>query len=83
MSTDWEDAKCRASDFDLFFSQGKNQIRKAKNICRGLNMDGERACPILEQCFIFATFEEPQYFGIWGASTPDERQRFRSIYKAA
>ena len=38
--------------------------RAAKRICK--------TCPIMEQCFTYA-LETHQRYGIWGATSPDER----------
>lgn len=73
-------AKCRGMSQDLFFGKeyhGRQrhrptltsiEIRRAKAICA--------VCPVLHQCFSFAMENEEEY-GIWGGTTPRERQRLR------
>ncbi len=41
-----------------------------------------RACPVREDCLLFA-FETKQVDGIWGGTTEDERRRLRRAWVAA
>jgi WhiB family transcriptional regulator, redox-sensing transcriptional regulator len=71
---DWRaDGACAQRDPDLFFpisSTGPalEQIAKAKAICRG--------CPVQRPCLDFA-LEHDLGYGIWGGTTPQDRQAWR------
>jgi len=71
---DWRKAgACARADPDLFFpisSTGRalGQIAKAKAICA--------ACPVRQPCLDFA-LEHDLAHGIWGGTTPAERQEQR------
>jgi WhiB family transcriptional regulator, redox-sensing transcriptional regulator len=71
---DWRTAgACAQADPDLFFpisSAGRAlvQIAKAKAICA--------ACPVRQPCLEFA-LEHDLVHGIWGGTTPAERQAWR------
>ena len=47
---------------------------EAKAVCTG-KFDN-RVCPLLEQCLEFA-LENNERFGIWGGTTPAEREKIR------
>lgn len=71
-----EQSNCREVDSDLFFldplARGKNKRDKenaAKKVCRG--------CPVITQCLSHA-LAVPEYFGVWGGMTADERNRILS-----
>ena len=71
-----EESNCREVDSDLFFldplARGKNKRDKenaAKKVCRG--------CPVIAQCLSHA-LAVPEYFGVWGGMTADERNRILS-----
>jgi len=64
---------CLTADPDLFFpitpaGPGEQQIARAKNICAG--------CKVQRQCLDFAMSRD-QVYGIWGGTTPEDRQRER------
>jgi WhiB family redox-sensing transcriptional regulator len=64
---------CRSVDPDLFFpisstGSAAKQIARAKVICAG--------CRVRRECLEFA-LSHVQTYGIWGGTTPDERQRDR------
>jgi WhiB family transcriptional regulator, redox-sensing transcriptional regulator len=66
-------AACLLADPDLFFpisSSGpaERQITRAKRICAG--------CPVQQPCLEFALSQGLAY-GIWGGTTPEDRQRDR------
>jgi WhiB family transcriptional regulator, redox-sensing transcriptional regulator len=66
-------AACLSADPDLFFpisstGPAERQIARAKVICAG--------CPVRKQCLEFALTHE-QTYGIWGGTTPQDRQRDR------
>jgi WhiB family transcriptional regulator, redox-sensing transcriptional regulator len=66
-------AACLSADPDLFFpisSTGlaERQIARAKAICAG--------CPVRGECLEFAVTHD-QVHGIWGGTTPEDRQRDR------
>jgi WhiB family redox-sensing transcriptional regulator len=64
---------CLTADPDLFFpispaGPGEMQITRAKSICAG--------CEVQRQCLEFALAHD-QVYGIWGGTTPEDRQRER------
>ena len=66
-------AACLSADPDLFFpvsstGPAKRQIARAKVICAG--------CPVRSECLEFAVTHD-QTHGIWGGTTPQDRQRDR------
>ncbi len=73
-ATDWRSAgACLNADPDLFFpismtGRALEQIAKAKSICA--------RCAVQRQCLEFARAHDPIY-GIWGGTTPEDRQRTR------
>ena len=73
-AADWRaDGACAHADSDLFFpvsmrGPALTQVARAKAICAG--------CPVSEQCLSFALEHEPGH-GIWGGTTPEERQQVR------
>jgi WhiB family redox-sensing transcriptional regulator len=70
----WRSAgACLTADPDLFFpispgGPGEEQIAVAKAICA--------ECGVRRECLEFALTHEPVY-GIWGGTTPEDRQRDR------
>ena len=73
-ATNWRSAAaCLLADPDLFFpissaGPAERQITRAKTICGG--------CAVREKCLEFALSHELSY-GIWGGTTPEDRQRDR------
>ena len=78
-TVEWDDgdwrhlAACRSTEPDLFFpistkGPGDKQITRAKVICAG--------CQVKRECLEFAMTHDLTY-GIWGGSTPEDRQRER------
>jgi WhiB family transcriptional regulator, redox-sensing transcriptional regulator len=73
-ATNWRSAgACLSADPDLFFpisSTGlaERQITQAKVICAG--------CQVRRECLEFALAHD-QVYGIWGGTTPEDRQRDR------
>jgi WhiB family transcriptional regulator, redox-sensing transcriptional regulator len=73
-ATDWRSsAACRSADPDLFFPLSSaggadQQIGRAKTICAG--------CRVRRECLDYALAEDQNY-GIWGGTTPEDRQRAR------
>jgi WhiB family transcriptional regulator, redox-sensing transcriptional regulator len=66
-------AACLSADPDLFFpisatGPAERQIARAKRICAG--------CAVRPQCLEFALAHD-QAYGIWGGTTPEDRQRDR------
>jgi WhiB family transcriptional regulator, redox-sensing transcriptional regulator len=66
-------AACLSADPDLFFpisstGPAERQIARAKTICAG--------CPVRRECLEFALAHD-QAHGIWGGTTPEDRQRDR------
>jgi WhiB family redox-sensing transcriptional regulator len=73
-AANWRSAgACRSADPDLFFpissaGPGERQIARAKMICAG--------CQVQRECLEFALVHG-QVYGIWGGTTPEDRQRDR------
>jgi len=73
-ATNWRSAAaCLLADPDLFFpissaGPAERQIARAKKICAG--------CPVRQECLEFALSHD-QAYGIWGGTTPEDRQRDR------
>lgn len=73
-------ALCGDLDPEWFYPESyltrecREQIAVAKNICT--------RCPVVVECLRWAV-ETDQRHGIWGATTPDERQRLRRRKRAA
>jgi len=73
-TTNWRSAgACLSADPDLFFpisatGPAEKQIARAKLICAG--------CTVRLECLEFA-MNHDQLFGIWGGTTPEDRQRER------
>ena len=64
---------CLSADPDLFFpisstGPAERQIARAKMICAG--------CQVRSECLDFALSHD-QTYGIWGGTTPEDRQRHR------
>jgi len=72
--TNWRSAgACLSADPDLFFpistsGPAQRQIARAKMICAG--------CGVRQECLQFAMSHD-QLYGIWGGTTPEDRQRDR------
>jgi len=70
----WRSAgACVSVDPDLFFpitttGPAEKQIAQAKMICAG--------CQVRRECLEFAMTHD-QVYGIWGGTTPEDRQRAR------
>ena len=73
-AANWRSAgACLSADPDLFFpissaGPGERQIARAKMICAG--------CQVRQECLEFALAHD-QVYGIWGGTTPEDRQRAR------
>jgi WhiB family redox-sensing transcriptional regulator len=73
-ATNWRAAgACLTADPDLFFpistkGPAEQQIIRAKTICAG--------CGVRRECLEFALSHDLVY-GIWGGTTPEDRQRAR------
>ena len=73
-ATNWRSAgACLSADPDLFFpisatGLAERQIAQAKIICAG--------CGVRRECLDFALSHD-QVYGIWGGTTPEDRQRDR------
>jgi WhiB family transcriptional regulator, redox-sensing transcriptional regulator len=73
-ATNWRSAgACLSADPDLFFpisttGPAEKQIARAKAICAG--------CAVRLECLEFAMTHD-QLYGIWGGTTPEDRQRER------
>ena len=76
----WRSAgACLAADPDLFFpisatGPAEQQISRAKVICAG--------CGVRKECLEFAMSHD-QVYGIWGGTTPEDRQRARRRLRRA
>jgi WhiB family redox-sensing transcriptional regulator len=70
----WRSAgACLSADPELFFpistrGPAEQQIKRAKMICEG--------CTVRRECLEFAMSHD-QTYGIWGGTTPEDRQRQR------
>jgi len=73
-AANWRSAgACLSADPDLFFpisstGPAEKQIARAKMICAG--------CAVRRECLEFA-LTLGQSYGIWGGTTPEDRQRDR------
>lgn len=56
---------CKPEQMELFFSELKSKVAKAKAICD--------TCPVKLECLEFALNDKIE-FGIFGGVTPDERK---------
>jgi WhiB family redox-sensing transcriptional regulator len=67
----YKEAGCRDLGFQTFFpGRGKSkQIRYAITICE--------KCPVRFECLEYAMKENIEY-GVWGGSTPEERQDWKT-----
>jgi WhiB family transcriptional regulator, redox-sensing transcriptional regulator len=71
---DWRaDGACMHADPDLFFpvsatGRALEQIAQAKALCA--------RCPVRQECLDFA-YEHDVIHGIWGGTTPEDRQQAR------
>ena len=76
----WRSAgACQAADPDLFFpisatGPAEQQIARAKVICA--------ECGVRKECLDFAMSHD-QVYGIWGGTTPEDRQRARRRMRRA
>lgn len=61
------DGLCRDGDVDLFFREDELSVKLAKRICAD--------CPVQSSCRTYAVSAEE--FGVWGGTTPAERNRIR------
>ena len=79
-AANWRSAgACLSADPDLFFpispvGLGERQIARAKTICAG--------CQVRRECLEFA-ISNGQVHGIWGGTTPEDRQRERRRQRRA
>lgn len=60
------EAACRDHDPELWFLPDAEEL--ARDICH--------QCSVRQLCLIYA-LEKPERFGVWGAYTESERQRFQ------
>jgi len=73
----WNDALCSQTDPEVFFpikGSAQSQARRAKKICN--------KCPMINECLSYAV-KHPELIGIWGATTPREREIIRSKARRA
>lgn len=71
-----EDAACRGYDLDMFFTDSKGGVARAKRICAG--------CPVREECLDEGLrAEDGSRYGIYGGLTPDERTELVGSHAAA
>lgn len=61
-----EQAACRNTSVELFFSDDPADVRAALRLCR--------ACPVQEPCRQQA-MSDREHFGVWGGTTERERRR--------
>ena len=78
--THWrDDAACRDVDPTLYFPLGTGpaaleQAAQAKSVCS--------ACPVVQQCLVFAVTTNQEY-GIWGGLDEEERREVRRQWRRA
>lgn len=68
---------CQVTDPELWFGdqdEGYHYTKTAKEFCN--------QCPVRRQCLEYA-IAAPEVFGIWGGTTPRERQNIRVARRAA
>ena len=72
-------AECRGVPAEVFFTAESDKGHRrdaheetAKKICRG--------CPVLQHCRDYAVAADEPY-GIWGATTPQERKELRDQHR--
>jgi WhiB family redox-sensing transcriptional regulator len=65
----FNDIACKDVDTNLFFSELKSKVEKAKSICN--------SCPVKSECLEFA-LKDGIEFGIFGGVTADERKELVS-----
>jgi len=67
---------CVDLDTNIFFpdSEDRKAVQAAKDICNSCNQ--------LEKCFTYAVWE-PSLEGVWGATTPRQRESWRSRARKA
>lgn len=68
-----ERAACKGMDTSLFFPRDGEPARAARQVCAG--------CPVLAQCRAVAV-ADPSLHGIWGGTSPEERERLRARMSA-
>ncbi len=78
-ATWWPRAACRSADPELFFpvsAEGPSaaQAARAKAVCA--------RCDVRQECLAFALATR-QPHGIWGGTSPEERQLLRKKARAA
>jgi len=70
----WRAAACHRADPELFFPishqgpAGVRETERAKAVCL--------ACPVRPACLAEVVADPPE-FGVWAATTPDERRALR------
>jgi WhiB family redox-sensing transcriptional regulator len=68
----WQDpdvVACKPDQMNLFFSELKSKVAKAKAICD--------SCPVKQKCLEFALSNDEE-FGVFGGTTPQERKNLVS-----
>lgn len=60
---------CAETDPEAFFPEKGGSARAAKRVCRG--------CPVRRECLRYALATD-QRFGVWGATTVEERASLRA-----
>lgn len=74
MNRDLSMASCREIGHEPFFTEDVGIAQSAKAICR--------TCPVQDLCLDVAV-NDPSLVGIWGGTTPKERQQIRKRRKIA
>lgn len=82
IAEDWEwqyKGNCAKLDPNIFFLDGGERMsvkdkkeEQAKAVCVG--------CPVILDCLTHA-LSVPEYFGVWGGTTPEERELLRKKAK--
>jgi WhiB family transcriptional regulator, redox-sensing transcriptional regulator len=63
---------CSETDPEVFFPEGGESPRQAKQVCS--------MCDYKVECLAYA-LKNPDLSGVWGGTTPSERQRMRRLGK--
>ena len=61
---------CLSSSPELFFSEWRDEIERAKAICA--------KCPVRVQCLDYA-MKNREKTGVWGGTSPLDRRRIRRL----
>ena len=80
-SPDWvSDAACHGMETEIFFAfDDVRGIKRARRLALARTVCA--SCPVAEQCLETA-LNTPRTYGIWGGTTPAERQMMKAAQRA-